>query len=187
MEHLKTNERLSQVLRGINIIKSEKQPRNLGSLLQHSYYGTTNFNYGVKKCGSTRCSTCPYIEEGESVYFPHADTHFRIKHKFNCESGYLLYKIRCKGCNTDLPGCDGYYIGRTTCLKKRLASHKFHVENENYRVTKLHMHIFSCGGHLEIPFTIMPFYKVRRETLSEMQIYEEYFRELYKSDLNTLK
>ena len=56
-----------------------------------------------------------------------------------------------------------------------------------YRNSKLYKHIFSCAGHLEIPFTIMPFYKVKRETLSEMQIYEEYFRKLYKPDLNTLK
>ena len=85
-----------------------------------------------------------------------------------------------------MPGSSGYYIGRTTCLKERLAHHKFQVYNISYRIQKLHKHIFSCAGNLEVPFSIMPFYKVKRESLSEMQIYEEHFREQFKPDLNTL-
>ena len=104
----------------------------------------------------------------------------------NINSGYLLYKIRCKGCNTDIPGCNGYYIGRTVCLRERLLHHKFCVLNERYRNCHLYKHIFACAGTLPIPFTIMPFYKVRRQTHSEMQAYEEIFREKFKPDLNTL-
>ena len=144
------------------------------------------FEFGVTKCGATPCITCKYIEEGDTVYFPHADTHFQIKHKFNCNSGYLLYKIRCKGCNEDIPGSNGYYIGRTTCLKDRLSGHITGVTNEHYRTQKIYKHIFSCAGHLEIPFTIMPFYKVKRETISEMQTFENHYIEKFKPDLNTL-
>ena len=186
VDHLKTNERMSKILDKVEIIKSERQPKNLGVLLQPSYLGTKMFDFGVTKCGGNPCITCSYIEEGVSVYFPHADTHFQIKHKFNCNSGYLLYKIRCKGCNVDIPGCNGYYIGRTTCLKDRLAGHRLGVTNKNYRTKKIYQHIFACAGHLEIPFTIMPFYKVKRETLSEMQIFEDHFIEKFKPDLNTL-
>ena len=183
---LKTNERFSLLFEKVKIIKTEKQPQNLGNLLQHSYFGTKKFDHGVKKCGATPCITCRYIEEGDTVYFPHVDTHFKIKHKFNCDSGHLIYKIRCKGCNMDIPGCNGYYIGRTVCLRERLAHHRFLVFNKNYRLQHLHKHIFSCAGHLEIPFTIMPFFKVKRETISEMQVVEDHFREKFKPDLNTL-
>ena len=186
IETLKTDERMSSLLSKVDIIKSERQSKNLGNLLQHSYFGTEKFEYGVKKCGASRCITCSYIEEGESVYFPHVDTHFKIRHKFNCNSGYLLYKIRCKGCNQDIPGSSGYYIGRTTCLKERLYTHKKCVLNEHYRNQNIYIHIFSCAGHLPVPFTIMPFYKVKRESISEMQIFEQYFREKFKPDLNTL-
>ena len=86
---LKTNERWSQLLDKVEIIKSERQPQNLGDILQHSYFGTKMFDHGVKKCGTTPCITCSFIEEGDSVYFPNVDTHFKIKHKFNCDSGYL--------------------------------------------------------------------------------------------------
>ena len=183
---LKTDERYANLLDKVDIIKSERQPPNLGNLLQHSYFGTKKFDHGVKKCGATPpCSTCKFLEEGDSVYFPHADTHFKIKHKFTCESGYLIYKIRCKGCNLDIPGSDGYYIGRSVCLKDRVKSHKLHVTNKNYRMQYLHRHIFAYAGHLEIPFTIMPFYKVKRESLSEMQVVEDHFREMFKPDLNT--
>ena len=186
VENLKTNERFSKLFDTVEVIKSEKQPKNLGNLLQHSYFGSNMFDHGVTKCGATRCITCKYIEEGNTVYFPLTDTYFKIKHKFDCNSGYLLYKIRCKGCNKDIPGCNGYYIGRTTSLKERLAHHRFQVFNYAYRIQKLHKHIFACAGHLEIPFSIMPFYKVKRESISEMQIFEEHFREKFQPDLNTL-
>ena len=186
IEHLTTNERLSKILGKVEIIKSERQPKNLGDLLQHSYFGTKMFDFGVKKCGASPCITCRFIEEGVSVYFPHVDTHFQIRHKFNCNSGYLIYKIRCKGCNEDIPGSNGYYIGRTTCLKDRLSGHRLGVSNPHYRTKKIYQHIFSCAGHLEIPFTIMPFYKVQRETISEMQTFEDHYIEKFKPDLNTL-
>ena len=186
VEHLKTNERLSHILGGVEIMKSQRQPKNLGDLLQHSYFGTKKFELGVTKCGATPCVTCKHIEEGNSCYFPKVDTHFEIRHKFNCNSGYLLYKIRCKGCNKDIPGNNGTYIGRTTNLRERLASHRLHVFNENYRVQYVHTHIFDCAGSLDIPFTIMPFYKVKRETISAMQTYENHFIEKFEPDLNTL-
>ena len=186
VDHLKTDERLSIILDDVKVIKSERQPKNLGSLLTHSYFGTSIFDHGVKKCGGKRCITCSYIEEGDSVYFPHVDTHFKIRHKFTCDSGYLLYKIRCKGCNLDIPGSNGYYLGRTVCLRERLYKHKFCVFDKNSHSQYLYKHIFQCAGHLDIPFTIMPFYKVNRQKLSEMQALESIFIEKYKPDLNTL-
>ena len=186
VDYLKTDERLAGILSNVKLIKSERQPKNLGGLLTHSYFGESMFDFGVTKCGAKRCITCSYIEEGTSVYFPHVDTRFQIKHKFNCNSGYLLYKIRCMGCNTDIPGSKGYYIGRTVNLKERLYLHKFCVLNESSRNSYIYKHIFACAGHLKIPFTIMPFYKVKRQTLSEMQAIEEIFREKFKPDLNSI-
>ena len=187
VEHLKTNERLERILDKVEIVKSQRQPKNLGALLQHSYFGTKMFEFGVKKCGSSPCVTCKFIEEGDSVDFPHVDTHFQIRHKFDCNSGHLIYKIRCKGCNEDIPGSNGYYIGRTVCLKERLSHHKFCVYDEICnRTQRLYSHIFSCAGHLDVPFSIMPFYKVKRETISEMNTLETHFREKFKPDLNVL-
>ena len=60
--YLKTDERLAKILSDVNLIKSERQPRNLGSLLTHSYFGKSMFDFGVTKCGGKRCITCSYIE-----------------------------------------------------------------------------------------------------------------------------
>ena len=147
--------RISKLLKNIKVIKSEKQPKNLGDILQHSYFGSKMFDHGSKKCGAIPCVTCNYIEEGVTAYFPNVGMHYKIRHKFNCNSGYLIYKIRCKGCN-------GYYIGRTTCLRDRLTSHKCQVTNKDFRHQHLHNHIYSCAGYMAVPFTIMPFYKVKK-------------------------
>ena len=66
LNNLKTNDKMAHLLSGVQIIKSERQPKNIGNLLTHSYIGTSRFINGVKKCGKN-CSTCPYIEEGEST------------------------------------------------------------------------------------------------------------------------
>ena len=121
-----TNEKFTKLFKNVDFTQSRKQPSNLGTILQHSYFGSNKFDHGVKKCDSLTCNTCQYLEEGEVAHFPNANVQIKIKHKFSCDGGYLLYKIRCKG-------CDDYYIGRTTCLKERFANHKFKLYNALYK------------------------------------------------------
>ena len=170
--------KFSNLFKNVDFIQSKKQPSNLGDTLQHSYFGLEKFDHGVKKFESN-CSTCPYIEEGTEAYFPNADVTIKIRHNFNCDSGYLLYKIRCKGCN-------GYYIGRTTCLKERLSHHKTCTTNKTYRTKKVYIHIHECAKNLAVPFTIMPFLKLHYGKISQMATVENHYIEWLKPDLNTL-
>ena len=161
----------------MEFIPSRKQPSSLGDILQHSYFVVKKFDHGVKKCKSN-CSTCAFIEEGTETHFPNANVTIKIKHAFNCDSGYLLYKIRCKGCND-------YYIGRTTCLKERLSSHKSCTTNE-FRTKKVYIHIHECAKNQVPPFTIMPFLKIHYGKISEMATVENHYINWLKPGLNTL-
>ena len=165
---LKTDPKYDSLLKNIEIIKSQKQTLNLEKLLKRSYFGTEKFIFGSHKCGS--CSSCKFIEERGSVYFHRADppVDFEIKHNFNCDSGYLIYKLTCAK-------CEDYYIGHTTNFRDRVQSHKFCIENQNYRNLKVHKHIFECAGDLNIPFKMTPFFKVKRETLTALLTTEDYF------------
>ena len=103
-------------------------------------------------------------------------------HWFTCNSGYLLYKLRCKGCND-------YYIGRTNCLRERLANHKLKTYNANYRLQKMYIHIFDCAKKHKVteePFTIIPFLKLHYDKISEMEIVEKHLIDWLKPGLNTL-
>ena len=176
------NEKFFNIFKNVDFIQSRKQPSNLGDILQHSYFGNLKFQHGVKKCGTLDCGTCIYLEEGEEAYFPNVDVTIRIKHRFTCDSGYLLYKLRCKGCNE-------YYIGRTTCLRERLSNHKLKTYNANYRLQKMYIHIFDCAKKHKVteePFTIMPFLKLHYDKISEMDIVEKHYIDWLKPGLNTL-
>ena len=173
IDYLKTDPKYSILLKGVEIMKSESQPPNLERMFKRSYFGEEQFNFGSHKCGG--CSSCKFMEERDSVYFHRVDIDFDIKHNFNCDSGYLIYKLTCFGCNE-------YYIGHTTCLRDRIQSHKLCIRNVNYRNQKVYKHIFDCAGNLEVPFKMAPFFKVKGETLKTT---EDFFIEKMSPLLNS--
>jgi predicted GIY-YIG superfamily endonuclease len=174
-----TNEKFNRIFGNVEFIPSKMQPPNLGDILQHSYYGTEKFNHGVKKCPDSSCSTCDYLEEGREANFPNAGVNIKIRHNFSCDSGYLLYKLTCQGCNS-------YYIGRTTCLKERLTNHKFKTKNKNYRLLPLYIHFFNCARNKSVKFKMMPYFKLHFQKISDMAIIERHHIDWLKPDLNTL-
>ena len=149
------------------------------NMLQHSYFGTQKFEHRVEKCRSPTCSTCQYLEEGDKAFFPNVNVTIRIKHRFSCDSGYLLYKLTCQGCN-------GYYIGRTTCLKERLANHKIKTNNIHYREQAMYKHIFLCAKNEVVPFKIMPYEKLHYSKISEMATVERHHIDWLRPGLNTM-
>ena len=173
------NEKYSHIFRDVSIIQSRRQPPNLGLIIQSSYFGSLKFQHGVSKCNANRCITCSYLEEGTEVFFHVSGVTIKIKHRFTCDSGYLLYKIRCKGCGE-------YYVGRTCCLKQRLYNHKFNVNNITTVSCPLYAHIATCARGHEVPFTIMPFYKIHHEEISKMASIERHYIDWLKPYLNTL-
>ena len=210
-----TNEKFNKVFSDVKFIPSRRQPSNLGDILTHSYFGTAKHDHGVKWCTRTSCITCKYMEEGTQVFFPNVGVCIKIKHKFSCESGYLLYKMTCQG-------CDEYYIGRTTCLKERLYNHKSKVlkyaenldsfegldpdapGNEwthgNFDLfgpsspdhkrwencTKVYQHMSKCAKDQPLHFAIMPFLKIHYSKISEMAVVERHYIDWLKPGLNTL-
>ena len=119
------------------------------------------------------------LYQGNIAEFPKVNVTIRIKHKFSCDSGYLLYKLKCKGCGE-------YYIGRTTCLKERFYNHKLKTNNATYRLQKMYIHIFNCAKNEAAPFTIMPFLKLHYGKISEMATVEKHYIDWLKPTLNTL-
>ena len=177
-DFLKTSPNLKRVFGNLQLIKSERQTKNLGRLLQNSYFSESTAMPGTTKCNRPKCGTCPYILETDSVYFNDANVHFKIRNNFSCDSGYLIYFVNCRH-------CDKYYIGQTTNLRNRVTSHKFNIRNEAYRNTKFYKHIYECAGANKISFNITPFYHCTRNTNTAMLTIENYFIRLGKPPLNS--
>ena len=170
IDYLKTEPKYEKLFEKISVIKSETQPPNLERTLKKSYFGTRMFDYGSHQCGV--CSTCKFIEVRNNVFFEHANPpslmDFDIMHNFNCDSGYLVYKLTCLQCLE-------YYIGHTTCLRERVQRHKLCVLNKDYREQYVYKHIFECAGHRDIPFKVTPFFKVKGSSLTALKTTEDYF------------
>ena len=178
-EFLKDSEKYSKTFSKTKLIKSEKQPKNLGSLLRNSKISSsvTTYTPGVKKCGRSNCGTCAHILEDISTYFHRADVNHRIMSTFTCKSCNLIYKITCLGCGE-------YYIGETVHLQHRVSNHKTDIKHEIYREQKVHQHIFECAKNLEVKFTIIPFYQVYEKSRITRKAVEDYFIRKYKPLLN---
>ena len=175
---LLTSEKYHNLLKDVKLIKSERQPKNLGRILQNSFFSKTERNPGVKKCNQKRCVTCQYLIESNSVNFDQVNINFEIKAEFTCESRNLIYSIFCSGCNK-------YYIGSTGNLRKRVSSHKGDVK-KNSQAQLVHTHIFNCTANknLTTPFRIIPFYKCKTKSFASRVACENYFRRKFKPQLN---
>ena len=170
IDFLKSTEKYGSIFKGAKAIKSERQCSNLKSLLVHSNIAKNNINPGTKKCCKKRCGTCKYLCETQTTKFYRSTKFktFKIKKHFECTSRNLIYKITCNGCLE-------YYIGMTKKLRSRVSGHKFCLFNSNYRLQKLHKHIHECAKNQRIPFSIVPFYKCKRDTNIVRLATESYF------------
>ena len=134
------------------------------------------------------CGTCEYILETDVVNFhniaTNVHTNIKILRPLNCMSKDVIYKIICRGCETD------FYIGETIYLRNRMTGHKFdfrHVEDKIEKheyIMKLHLHLHDCAVMLNPPFYIVPFYQVRQNTLTARLTVEKYFIRKFNPTLN---
>ena len=118
-----------------------------------------------------------YLVTSGTIHFSTVNVNFTINTNFTCDSGNLIYKITCVGCNE-------YYIGLTNNLRKRMTIHRRDLRSAAHRNMPLHIHLHSCAAAFEIPFTIVPFYKVRNDTFNARLAAESYFRRKFKPLLN---
>ena len=178
LDFLMCNPKYKNIFSNLKIIKSEKQNKNLGQILQKSNIGNEKPIHGCFKCNRKKCGTCKYLLVSNEVNFPKVNKTFKLHRLFSCNSNNLIYKITCNGCQE-------YYIGQTYRLKQRLNNHKFNIINDAYRSQKVHKHIDTCAKHLKVPFSIIPLYICKKDTKVNRLATESYFIRKYKPTLNS--
>lgn len=179
---LKMIGRYAEIFKNTKLIKSVRQPPNLGRLLQKHDITKSSIPNGCVKCNKSNCGTCSYILNTDTVQFNNiftrVKTNFNLTRPFSCTSKNVIYKISCKGCSN-------FYIGQTVHLRNRVTQHKSNLRHELQRTMKVHRHIHDCAApDYEFPFTIVPFYHVKQGTLTARLTYEEYFRQKFGATLN---
>ena len=181
-ESLLSSRKFGEIFKGYELIKSERQPKNLGRMLQKPNLAPVILPRGCFKCEKSNCGVCPYLLVTDTVNF-YTDgrvTNFKLFRHFDCNSTQVIYKITCKQCSL-------FYIGQTCNLRHRVASHKFNIKHLPDSASKMHRHIKSCSSNnFEFPFTIVPFYFVKQGTMIARLTIEEYFRRKFNPLLNSV-
>ena len=149
---LNNSERMSTVLSDKRIIPSYRQAPSLKKLLTRARHGAVI--EGTKKCGNTRCETCPHFIE--TNYF-HAENgiKFIIKSNMTCTSSNVIYAMRCAGCGRT-------YLGETgDTLRHRFTLHRQHIRDNSNAPLPVSKHIAVCGSGNT---SIMPIYQCTGNT-----------------------
>ena len=104
-----------------------RRPRNLRDLLVHTKPKTSKFSTGgtglpgTYSCNASRCKTCTYTRNLQSVQYAASRDTFTVKRHFTCTSSSVVYLILCSI-------CDAVYVGETGCLlRERFTQHRYTV------------------------------------------------------------
>ena len=64
---------------------------------------------GVKKCNTSNCNTCPFVQETQTVISSASDFSVQVNKPLSCDSSNVVYFITC-----DKSSCENVqYIGET--------------------------------------------------------------------------
>jgi hypothetical protein len=180
---LTANKKFADIFKNTKLIKSVRQPPNLGRLLQKHNIDNNQTPNGSVKCNKSNCGTCPYLLETDTVMFDNVDTNvqtnFKLLRPFSCKSKDVIYKISCNECHA-------FYIGESVHVQNRMTKHRYdlrQIKNFNSGM-KVHVHLHNCARSHEIPFTVVPFYQVTQGTLTARLTIEDYFCRKFNPTLN---
>ena len=139
-----------------------------------SSFSPGNSNSGVKNCGkSFVCGQ--YVKEDIEDTFKTVNKKFEIRVPFSCESKNLIYAVICSGCKEEK-------IGQTqTMLKERLNICRQHIRKPEIQQIDVESHIRICSGG---NFKVLAFLTIREDSKILIELYETYFIEKLKPELN---
>ena len=162
------------IFKEVSLVKSKRQPRNLKSILTRARFNAVT-NQQVRKCGNQRCLLCSQIIEGAEFHFKTINYTFKIKDNMDCSTLNCVYVLQCNGCSS-------IYIGETSNFRMRTNLHRDHVRNN--KGLYVNKHVYQCAKNKLPNFSIMPFYKVKKDDPNLRKNKESYFIERFKPPLN---
>ena len=174
--------KFADIFKNTKLIKSVRQPPNLGRLLQKHNIEINQIPNGSVKCNKSNCGTCPYLLETDHVIFDNIDTNvqtnFKLLRPFSCKSTNVIYKMTCVE-------CQAFYIGETVHVQHRMTKHRYDIRQvQFFNHMKVHVHLYNCARSHEIKYTVVPFYQVTQGTLTARLTIEDHFRRKFYPVLN---
>ncbi|BFY98099.1 hypothetical protein BsWGS_01139 [Bradybaena similaris] len=125
-----------------------RRDKNLRDMLVHTRLPVhRDIPPGTTKCSRSRCLTCPFVTQTQSVCFPKGT--FHIRESFTCESRNLIYALICKRCTKAYT----WETGRR--LTDRFCEHLSDIHNESAKPAFLHFNSPDHHGEDDISVTAL--------------------------------
>lgn len=122
---LKSKERLSRIFAEPPLV-AYRRPKSLRDKLVSTKFkekAKEEDTNGCKPCGRTGCSWCRKIDSTTTFLDSKGERTFKIYHKLDCHSAWLIYMIKCKICKL-------LYIGKSEIkCNIRFNNHRSHIRN----------------------------------------------------------
>ena len=123
-DFLKSKERLAKIFNQRPLVAYRK-PKSIRNILVRSKFladEETVTEGFCKPCKKPRGSWCRHINDTQTFKSTQSEREYRILHRVNCQSPWVIYMIECKKCNLQ-------YIGKSeTSVNIRLNNHRNHVK-----------------------------------------------------------
>ena len=116
-------------------------------------------------CNATRCLCCQQLISTTTFKSNQTNKTFKIQHRVNCKSSFVIYLLECYICNIQ-------YVGKSeTPFNIRLSNNRKDVKNPNaipaYKHFNRHDHDFKNHGKISIIEQLRNIRKTSIETLKE--------------------
>ncbi len=177
---LKTDDHMKEIISNSKIVKSRRQPPNLGRLLCRSRFDQNQPTNEISKCSDSRCRCCDHIITGNTHQLK-SGTVLKPNSDMSCDSMNLIYVIECLGCRE-------HYVGETgQTLRERMRGHRVEVTNAQHRKTPVDIHIAKCSKKHPF-FNVFPVYKCHpKGTMLQRRAREDFLIKKLHAKLNMLR
>ena len=177
---LKTDDHMKDIISNSKIVKSRRQPPNLGRLLCRSRFDQNQPTNEISKCSDSRCRCCDHIITGNTHQLK-SGTVLKPNSDMSCDSMNLIYVIECLGCRE-------HYVGETgQTLRDRMRGHRVEVTNAQHRKTPVDIHIAKCSKKHPF-FNVFPVYKCHpKGTMLQRRAREDFLIKKLHAKLNMLR
>jgi predicted GIY-YIG superfamily endonuclease len=132
-------------------------------------------NFAVRRCNKPRCQLCSIIIEGNSFYFKNSNFNFKVNEDMSCETLNCIYVLKCHG-------CEDIYIGETNNFRLRTNLHRDQILKR--KGLGVCMHVNECTQGFEKKFSIMPFFKIKKDDEKLRKQKEAHFISKFVPELN---
>ena len=134
---------------------------------------------GFRKCGKTRCLTCPYTQDTRTHTCTATGETWPIRQAISCQDSSVVYGLTCEVRSARCPDRPQYVgkVGLTRPCRERFTEHRGDINNN--RDTGVGKH-FSLPGHSLADVTFLPFEKVRSQDPFVLEARESFWIKKYR-------